>query len=111
MKPLGLALKYMDILFSGKNIDELSDLLADKLTFSGPFYQFETAQDYIESLKSEPPKQFQYKIIQSFETESSVCIIYQFQKPGISVPMAQLFEISQSKISKILLIFDSGAFT
>ena len=84
--------------------------MADDFSFSGPFYQFDSAEGYIESLQSDPPNGFQYEIIRSFEDESSACLIYRFSKPGVSTPMAQWFEMKDGKIRKILLIFDSGAF-
>ena len=111
MKPLELAIAYMDIVFTGQNIDWLSHVLADNFTFKGPFYEFDTAAGYIKSLKSDPPEGFHYEIIEGFERSSSACLVYQFSKPGISVPMAQPFEMSNGKIGKILLIFDSGALT
>ena len=110
MKPLELALKYMDIVFNGKNPDELNNLFADEFIFSGPFNKFDTAEDYIKSLKTDPPLGFEYKILRTFEGESSVCLVYQFSKPGVSVPMAQLFETNCGKISRIMLIFDTAAF-
>lgn len=50
-------------------------------------------------------------IMHSYEDSTSACIIYQFSKPGITLPMTQLFEVKNEKISKILLIFDTGKFT
>lgn len=111
MSPLDLVLSYMEIVFDGTSVGALCPLLAEDCTFEGPFYQFDTAEAYIQSLEAEPPEGFEYRIIQTFERESSVCLVYHFSKPGISVPMAQVFEISEGKISKILLIFDTGAFT
>lgn len=111
MKPLELARAHMDVVFSGKNVDALNELLADEFTFKGPFYEFDSPKAYVQSLQSDPPQGFEYEMIQSFETESCACLVYQFSKPGISVPMAQIFEISNGKISKILLIFDTQSFT
>lgn len=111
MEPLQLALKYMEIFFSGENIEELSQLLTNDFSFSGPFYKFDSAEDYIESLQSDPPEGFEYEIIRSFESKSSACLFYQFTKRGVSTPMAQMFEVSNGKISKVLLIFDTAAFT
>lgn len=111
MKPLELALKYMDIVFDRKNPDELGHLFADEFTFSGPFYEFHTAEDYIKSLKTDPPVGFQCKILRTFEGKSSACLVYQFSKPGVSLPMAQLFETNSGKISRIMLIFDTAAFS
>jgi hypothetical protein len=111
MRPLDLAHQYMEIFYQSHNYDELSQLLSSDFTFSGPFYKFDSGVDYINSLKSDPPEEFEYKIIRSFETESSVCLVYQFSKPGVCEPMAQMFEISDGKICKIILIFDTKAFT
>jgi len=101
----------MEIFFSCRDIGELTHLFAPDFTFRGPFYEFDSAEDYINSLKSDPPEGCEYKIIRSFENDSSACLVYQFTKPGVSVPMAQLFEIEHGKISKILLVFDTVAFT
>ena len=101
----------MDILFSGGDIEQLRELFADNLKFVGPLHEFDCADDYINSLRSDPPRHFQYKIIRSLEDESSACLVYQFSKPGVCTPMAQLFEIGNGKIEKILLVFDTGAFS
>lgn len=111
MQPLELALQYMDLFYSGKDLDALVHLFAKDFTFRGPFYCFDTAEDYVKALKADPPQGLSYQIIRSFETDAAACLVYQFSKPGISVPMAQLFEIIDGKIGSILLIFDTGAFS
>ena len=95
-----MAQKYMEVFFSGGDLEELSHLFANDFRFRGPSYDFDSAEDYINSLRADPPKKFQYKIIGSFEDESSACLVYQFSKPGVSTPMAQMFEVSDGKISK-----------
>ncbi len=111
MKPFDLALRYMNIFYSGSDIEELSNILAKDLLFEGPSYTFDTADDYLDSLWKDPPEDMTYKIIESFENDSCACLIYKFSKEGISVPMVQLFEIDDDKISKFVLIFDTAAFT
>ena len=111
MEPLKLVEKYMEIVFSGGNIDELTSLFAVDLQFRGPLFEFNSAKEYIAALKSDPPEGFQYKLIRTFINDSSVCIIYEFSKFEISTPMAQLFEIKNGLISSILLIFNSADFT
>lgn len=111
MEPLELAGKYMKIFFSGENLDELSQLLATEFTFNGPFYNFHSAKDYIASLKSDPARGCEYKIIHSFADKASACLFCQFTKPGVCVPMAQMFDVNCGKITRSLLIFDTGAFT
>ena len=110
MKAAELALKYLEVFFSGENLDELKSLLADNFSFTGPFYQFSSADGYINSLQADPPKGMKYEIIKLFEDKNSACIIYQFTKENVSTPMAQLFETENGKLNKIVLIFDSKDF-
>ena len=105
-----MALRYLNIFYSGENIGHLNDVLAEDLSFSGPLYKFNTAKDYINSLKKDPPRGMSYQIIKSFEDKNSACIIYKFYKGNISTTMAQIFEVKDEKISKINLIFDTKAF-
>ena len=111
MSPLNLAEKYMDILFPGSDPELLRPLLGKPFLFEGPFFTFETAEAYIQSLKADPPIDFSYELLKSWEDDSSACLIYQFSKPGISTPMVQWFEVNNSKIVKILLVFDSAVFS
>jgi len=100
----------MQIFYSGSDIEEVREILAEDLTFIGPLYKFNSAEDYINSLIINPPQGMKYEIIRSFEDKNSVCLIYQFSKEGVSVPIAQLFEVVGEKISKIIIIFDTTAF-
>ena len=111
MKPLELANRYLEIFYSGKNIQDLSQLFTNDLKFNGPFYTFDTPEAYVNSLLSNPPKDCKYSILHSYENATSACIIYQFSKPGVTLPMTQYFEVKSEKISKIFLIFDTGKFT
>ena len=106
MSPLELAIKYMEIFFSGKDIERLNDIFHEDFRFNGPLYKFNSADDYINSVKNDPPSEFSYKIIKSFHNTTSACLIYEFRKPGLSTIMTQLFEIRKNKIYQIQLIFD-----
>jgi hypothetical protein len=55
MKPITLALKFMEIFYSGKDFERLKDILADDLSFTGPLYTFNSAEKNINSLKEDPP--------------------------------------------------------
>ena len=111
MSALDLAFRYMEIFFSGKELDRLQGILHDDLKFRGPLYQFNSAREYIASLQADPPIDCSYKIFHAFEKENVVNLLYNFEKPGISAIMSQLFEVRDSKIINIVLIFDSAAFT
>ncbi|MFQ5598120.1 MAG: nuclear transport factor 2 family protein [Nitrospiria bacterium] len=110
MKPLALAQQFMDIFFSEDNPEQLKPLLSGDFTFQGPFYTFDSPEDYIEALRSNPPQGMQYRIIRAYESESSACLIYRFIKPGVGTPMAQVFEVRDGRICKILLLFDTRPF-
>lgn len=111
MTPLELALKYMAAFFGEAPLTSMEALLADDLIFRGPFFEFESAKAYLASLKKDPPIDVKYRILDEYEKKDSACLIYQFSKPGVQTSMAQTFEVSDGKITKITLIFDTKAFT
>lgn len=110
MNALQLAYRYMDIFFSGEKLEKLIEILDGNLEFQGPLFQFSSAKAYIQALQKEPPVDCSYEIIDVYEKTSSVCLLYQFNKPGLSTLMAQHFEIYEDKIVKIFLVFDTSAF-
>lgn len=110
MTPLELAQEYMDIVFKMDDLERLRKILSDDLEFNGPLYQFNSADAYISSMQANPPRDFSYEMIKTYEDHTSACLVYQFSKPGISVPMVQTFEIQNDKIRYMLLVFDTQAF-
>jgi hypothetical protein len=100
----------MDIFFSGEDFSELRHVLAPDLAFTGPFFSFDSAEDYIASLEADPPVECSYELLGSFEKESAACLVYRFAKPGVGTTMAQLFEVGDGRIRKILLVFDTAPF-
>jgi hypothetical protein len=110
MSALGLALRYMEIFYSGKELDRLEEILHDTLQFRGPLYRFDSARQYIESLKNDPPTDCSYRILHAFEKDDTVNLIYDFSKSGITTTMSQLFKVVDNKIAHIELIFDSAVF-
>lgn len=100
----------MDIVFGSPQIDRLKDIFAEDLKFRGPFFQSDCADDYIRTMASDPPVGFRYKILQEYEDNSSACLIYSFEKPGVSTTVAQVFQTKGNKICEILLVFDSAVF-
>lgn len=108
MSPLSLAKKYMNIVFDSGNLVQLHEILDENLLFEGPLFRGKNADEYINALLDSPPQNFQYKIIESFQSDHSACLIYEFKKLNKTAIMAQTFEISQDKISKIVLIFNTN---
>jgi len=111
LSPLDLANKYMDIFYSSGAISELEGILAPNCVFEGPFYQFDNAKAYIDSLIKSPPRDMKADILESYENDHSACLIYKFSKSNVSCDMCQRFEIENGMIVRITLIFDTGRFT
>lgn len=109
MKPLRIALKYMDIFYHEENLELLHEVLDRNLIFEGPLFKFSSAEEYIDSLKQDPPKDMDYRITKSFSDKASVCLFYEFSKPGAVTTMAQMFDIESGKITRIRLVFDTVA--
>ncbi|MFQ5470979.1 MAG: hypothetical protein ACE5EH_11855 [Gammaproteobacteria bacterium] len=107
MSPLELANKYLEIFYSGTNLEDLKLILSPNFRFRGPLFKFDLSEDYINTLKQNPPDGLSYKIMHAYEEHSSACIVYEFIKDETSTPMAQVFEVSEGKITNILLLFDS----
>lgn len=103
--------KYLAVIFSGGNLNELESLFAPDLKFTGPWFQFSSASDYIASLRKQPFEGVQYEIMKSYGDENSACVIYTMSAHGRSnIPMAVFTTTNSSKIVSILLIFDTAVF-
>ena len=103
-------MQYMEIFYSGQDVGRLRALLSDELEFRGPLYRFQSADAYVDSLLADPPVGMTYRVVESFSTERSACLVYEFEKAGVRTPMVQLFKCSAGKIDAILLVFDTGDF-
>lgn len=109
MNPTELAKIYMMSFFGKNPLEEMKSILAEDLIFTGPFYKYNTAEEYIQSLKENMPNvEISYKILQEYENENSCCIVYQTKKQGLEESMAQLFEVNENKITRIRLILDAS---
>ena len=110
MRPLELASRYMQAFFGESTLESMVPLLAEDLSFSGPWLQCSSAQTYFDALRAAPPTGANYEILERYETDDSACLIYRFSKPGVETLMAQTFEVRAEKIAGIRLIFDTNAF-
>ncbi|MEW8506086.1 MAG: hypothetical protein AB2598_05240 [Candidatus Thiodiazotropha sp.] len=106
-----LVRKYMSCFFGEEPIENMRELLAHDLEFYGPFYEFGSADAYLESLRENPPEEMSYEILKEYSDSNSCCLIYRFKKEDLETVMSQTFEARDNKISKILLIFDTSKFT
>ena len=56
--------------FCGNDVKGLAALLAPGLRFTGPFYSFNSARDYLESLEHDPPEKCRYEIFSVTENRA-----------------------------------------
>ena len=105
MKNRDIVLEYLRCFCAG-DIDGLERLLAPELRFNGPLHSFDTARQYIDSLRADPPEKSRYDIVSITESDDSIAVFYEYHKPDYGMTIAQLFRISDRKISEILLVFD-----
>jgi hypothetical protein len=111
MSPAELAKIYLMSFFGEKPLEDMRSILNEDLKFTGPFYKYNTADDYIQSLKENMPiDAVSYRILQEFENENTCCIAYQSNNQGADETMAQLFEVNENKITRIRLLFDASKF-
>ncbi len=101
---------YMDVFFSGEDPERLWEVFREDLLFEGPFYTFQSASDYIDSLMEDPPVGADYELIRRYEDDDSVTLLYRFRKGDIETPMAQTFFFEGDRIARILLVFDGRMF-
>ena len=102
-----IALEYIKS-FCNANINALKPLLATDLQFKGPFHTFDSAEDYLESLRKDPPEKCQYNILSITENRESVVLFYEYLKPDCAILIAQLFKIDNQVIKETVLVFDTG---
>ena len=100
-----IALKYLSCFCAG-DIEELQQLLAPHLKFSGTLHSYSSRVEYLDSLNNDSPGKCDYKLLSIAENDDSVAVFYDYKKPDQIVHIAQLFTISDQKIQEILLIFD-----
>ncbi|CAM2064960.1 Nuclear transport factor 2 family protein [Sulfidibacter corallicola] len=110
-KPLSLARQFLEILFSGRDLDRLYSLLAPSFQFEGPFLLADGAEAYVETLKADPPEDWRCQILESFVSQGSACLVYRFSKPGVSTVMMQTFRCGSDGIEHTRLVFDTAAFS
>ena len=96
--------------FCGGDVDALAPLLADDLRFTGPFYQFGSAEEYLAILRDGSLEPNGYRLISVTENEDSVSVYYDYEKSDGTITIAQLFKFRCEKICEILVVFDGRGF-
>ena len=102
-----IALEYIRCFCAG-DIEGLEPIMANNLKFSGTFVSFDSLDEYLDSLRNDPPEKCQYRVLSITENSDSVALFYDYEKPNGVIRIAQLFKISDEKINEILLVFNGG---
>ena len=101
-----VVLEYLKA-FCSADLNHLKAVMADKFHLKGPFYEFHSRENYISSLKGNLAPNCTFEIIRLMEEGQDVSVFYHYIKPDTTVHIAQLFRLSNDKISETILIFDS----
>lgn len=111
MKSIRLTEKYLKIIFSNQSLDGLEAIFEPDLQFRGPFFEGNSAKEYIDSLQQSPFGNISYHLLKSYGDSSSACVLFSFSAHGLTdVPMAVFTTIQNDKIASIRLIFDTQVF-
>jgi hypothetical protein len=97
--------------FCAGDVDALAPLLAGDLRFTGPLFTFDSREAYLESLRASPPDRSGYRILNVTESEDSVAVFYEYEKPDQLLAVAQLFRFKEGQIAEISLVFDTKGFS
>jgi hypothetical protein len=104
-----VALEFIERFCAG-DINGIEHLLSADLRFRGPFYEFNSAEEYITSLLSNPPERCGFNILSITEGDDSLAVFYDYKKPEGVIRIAQLFKFKELLISEMLLVFDGRGF-
>lgn len=94
--------------FCAPDIDGLAPLLARDLKFTGTLYSYDSAADYLDGLRRDPPQSCGYRVLSITEGPDSVAVFYEYQKPGRAVTIAQFFRLRDAKIVEMRVVFDTA---
>lgn len=110
MSPTELAKIYMQSFFGEKPLEEMRSVLADDLKFTGPFYKYATADEYILSLidNNMSADVMSYELLQEHESKNTCCLVYRAKNHEVNDIMAQLFEVNENKIIRIRLLLNAS---
>ena len=96
--------------FCAGDVDALPALLADDLQVTGPLFQFNARAAYLKSLRDDRSEPCGYRILSVTDSEDSVAVFYDYEKPSGTLAVAQLFRFREGQIAEMFLVFDTKGF-
>jgi len=104
----GQALAFIDRFCAG-DVDGLVPLLAPDLEFRGPWLACDSAPEYLESLRHDPPQPgCAYDVLAVTEAEDTLTLSWVYRKPCGTVMLTQRFRFRDGRISAIALEFGAA---
>ena len=64
--------------------------------------------DYLDVLRSAPPASCRARVLSVTEGNDGIAVFWDYEKPGGTLTIAQLFGLRDGRISEIRLVFDTG---
>ncbi len=96
--------------FCAGDVGAIEQLLAEDLVFRGPLVQSDTREEYIKTLRADPPVVVSYTVLSITDNDSEVVVFYEYKKPEEVLTIAQLFQFTeQQRIKKSILVFVVGS--
>ncbi|MFN2450026.1 MAG: nuclear transport factor 2 family protein [Candidatus Baltobacteraceae bacterium] len=95
-----------------KEYGVLDGLLADDVTFKGPFAALQSKPAFIEALRRMAPVWERSEIRAAFADDGQACVLYDFvtNTQAGSVPCFELIAFNGERIQSVELFFDRSAF-
>jgi len=93
------ALEFINA-FCETDLEALESLLSEDLQFVGSFFQFNTREEYINSLKNGALEKSHYALISVTDNPDHVAVFYKYIKPESELSVAQLFTSNLKKSVK-----------
>ena len=72
----------------------------------GPYLRVTSRAAYLDALRKDAPEPCRVRVLSVTETGDTVAVFYEYEKPGRTLTIAQLFRFSGQRISDIRLVFD-----
>lgn len=92
--------------FCAGDVDAVAALLAPDVHFRGPLHRSDSAAEYVDSLRRDPPERCDCRIHAVIADGEDVAIFYDYLKPAGPVTIAQHFRIRDGLVAGTRLVFD-----
>ena len=100
------ALQFLER-FAAGDVDGLEPLMSEDLRLMGPFLEVDSRADYLEALRRDPPEPCGFNILSVTEESETVAVFYEYEKPDVTLAVAQLFRFEHHLISEIRIVIDT----